>query len=122
MFRELIKVCDKKVNPGLLKIKWTADVSQLYISDCLLCISEVRIKFSYIDNLLFSYYHDGSNVCHPHCVYRYVPIKTISPYMVLYSGDLERYMLHIVEGCKEGAHIAVAIHSTKNYRQDLFLM
>jgi len=84
LFRELIKVCDKKINPGLLKIKWNTDVSERYISDCFLCISEVRIKFSYIDNLLFSSYHGGSNVCHPHCVYQYVPIKTVSPYMVLY--------------------------------------
>ena len=84
LFRELIKVCDKKINPGLLKIKWTADVSELYISDCFLCISEVRIKFSYTDNLLFSSYHGSSNVHHRHCVYQYAPIKTISPCMVLY--------------------------------------
>lgn len=84
LFRELIKVCDKKINPGLLKIKWNNDVSERYISDCFLCISEVRIKFSCIDNLLFSSYHGGSNVCHSHCVYQYVPIKAISPYMVLY--------------------------------------
>jgi len=84
LFRELIKVCDKKINPGLLKIKWTTDVSELYISDCCLCISEVRIKFSFVDNLLFSSYHGSFNVCHPHFVYQYVPIKTISLYMVLY--------------------------------------
>jgi hypothetical protein len=83
LFRELIKVCDKKINPGLLKIKWNTDVSELYISDCFLCISEVRIKFCYMDNLLFSSYHGGCNVCHLHCVYQHVPIKTISSYMVL---------------------------------------
>jgi len=30
-------------------------------------------------------------------------------------------MLHIAEVCKEGDRTAVAIHSTKNYRQDLIL-
>jgi hypothetical protein len=44
LFREVIKVCDKKINPGLLKIKWNTDVSELYISDCFSCVSEVRIK------------------------------------------------------------------------------
>jgi hypothetical protein len=50
LFRELIKVCDKKINPGLLDLKWNTDVSDMYISDCLLHISEVRIKFGFINN------------------------------------------------------------------------
>jgi hypothetical protein len=48
LFRELINVCDKKINPGLLKLKWSTDISEKYLSDCSIHISEVRIKFSYI--------------------------------------------------------------------------
>jgi hypothetical protein len=48
LFRELINVCDKKINPGLLKLKWSTDISEKYFSDCSLHISEVTIIFSYI--------------------------------------------------------------------------
>jgi hypothetical protein len=44
LFREFINVCDKKINPGLLKLKWSTDISENFLSDCSLHISEVRIK------------------------------------------------------------------------------
>nr|CAD7455962.1 unnamed protein product [Timema tahoe] len=34
LFRELIRGCDKKINPGLHKLQWNTDVSDLYISEC----------------------------------------------------------------------------------------
>jgi hypothetical protein len=55
LFRELIKVCDKKINPALLELKWNTDVSDMYLYECSLHISEVRIKFSYIRNLSFCF-------------------------------------------------------------------
>ncbi|KAJ9574123.1 hypothetical protein L9F63_008537, partial [Diploptera punctata] len=41
LFKELIKVCDKKINPGLNKLKWNSDVSDLYISDCVIYTAEL---------------------------------------------------------------------------------
>jgi hypothetical protein len=53
LFRELINVCDKKINPGLRNIKWSTAISGKYLSDCSLHISEVRITFSHISILEF---------------------------------------------------------------------
>ncbi|PNF16790.1 hypothetical protein B7P43_G00884 [Cryptotermes secundus] len=42
LFRELINVCDKKINPGLFKLKWNTEISEKYLSDCSIHISELQ--------------------------------------------------------------------------------
>ncbi|XP_049764343.1 dynein axonemal heavy chain 2 [Schistocerca cancellata] len=42
LFRESIKACNKKIKPGLTSLKWNSDVSDMYISECLTCITELQ--------------------------------------------------------------------------------
>lgn len=41
LFRELIKGCDKKINPGLQRYTWDTDIADLYIVECLTFTSMV---------------------------------------------------------------------------------
>nr|CAD7568025.1 unnamed protein product [Timema californicum] len=43
LFRELIRGCDKKINPGLHKLQWNTDVSDLYISECCQHTAELQV-------------------------------------------------------------------------------
>ena len=43
LFKELIKACNKKINPGLKNLKWNSEVSDFYIADCSAYTAEVII-------------------------------------------------------------------------------
>ncbi|KAJ4429794.1 hypothetical protein ANN_21998 [Periplaneta americana] len=42
LFREWIKVCDRKIQPGVIKLKWNTDVSDMYVSECSAYIAELQ--------------------------------------------------------------------------------
>ncbi|XP_034231069.1 dynein heavy chain 2, axonemal [Thrips palmi] len=42
LFRELIKGCDKKINPGLQRYTWDTDIADIYIVECLSFTSMVQ--------------------------------------------------------------------------------
>ncbi|XP_068085242.1 dynein axonemal heavy chain 2 [Anabrus simplex] len=118
LFKELLVICSKKLAPGLSKLRWNSEASDIFINDCLAHTTELQ---EFIDEFKDANL-EISRLCEKICESRLVPpldqCYTLLDLKILLEEHREQVLIEIVHLYQQICHCLLVAY--EGFRDHIF--